>query len=349
MKRSYRRLGWWFFRRFLTVTVIVFAAVAGVFAVIDLSQRIAPFSALMEEYGLAETIWLYVQYIAMEVTIEFLRFPDTVLTTAAGLAMYGIIRSGEAVSISGLGLSLRRVAAPVVALMFAVGLLTSAFGEWGSYAFTDRFEQVRGKVWGRQPSGRVVFPVPGKGLLCAAEKVLPDGRVEGLTVVDAGEGLQIYRAGAASYGEHGDLSAGEKVEVVYPEDAEVTEPFEARVAPLAALRLSRYGPFWVRVSDLLRLGGGEAAASAGKVLGACFVLAGLGMLACGLVMRTRETPSLASTIAVLVVVEGAVRIGVESAMTAWTPAAVPAAFCWGLFWPISVFAAGTAVFATAPS
>jgi hypothetical protein len=115
------------------------------------------------------------------------------------------------------------------------------------------------------------------------------------------------------------------------------------------LRLARYGAFWVRVSDLLRLDEGAAAAAAGKVLGMSFLLAGLCMLACGLVMRTRENPSLATTIIVLLVVEGAARLAVEGLTSAWTPAGGGAGILWGLAMPLAAFIVGLAAYVRAPS
>lgn len=349
MSRAPVRLQYWFFKRFLAVAGLVFAALGGVFAVVDLSQRSAGLAKLASEEGAVRTVLLAALYEAMELSIEFLRFPDVVLAIAAGLCMYSIVKSGEAVSVTGLGVSLRRLVLPVMLFLFAFGFGTAVFNEYASYAFAERFEHVRARVWGRRAGERLVFAVPSMGLLCAAEKVLPTGALEGLTVVDAGAGLTVYRADSARYGECGDLQAAGEMPAIYPPDAAGAAGFEARGAPLAALRLARYGAFWVKVSDLLRLRDGRAAAFAGKVLAAGFLLAGLGMLACALMLYNREAPSLAWAVLALLLVEGIVRVAVELAVTYWSPAGMIAGVCWGLAAPLVVFAAGAALLARAPS
>lgn len=349
MKRVHLRLGWWFFRRFLVVTLIVFGAVAGVFTVVDLAERIGTVDDVFRERGTWEGLRLVASYYVMQLSLEFMRFPDVVLTTAAGLSIYAIIRSGEAVSITGLGVSLRRLALPVMGAMFLLGAGTSIFNECCSHSFTRKYEEIRAFIWKKGTSERVTFTVPGRGLLCSAERVLPDGSVEGLTVIDAGGHLAVYTAREARYGEAGDLRAGGGITAVYPEDAPVRASLDVKSAPLAALRLSRYGAFWVRISDLVRLGDGAAAAAAGKIAGMGFLLAGLGMLACGLVMGTRENPSLATTIIVLLAVEGVVRLMVEGFVNAWTPAGTVPGFAWGLAMPAAVFIVGSVTYARAPS
>lgn len=349
MSRAELRLGYWFFKRFAAVAAIVFIALGGIFIVVELSQRAAALSLLVAEEGLLGAAALLAIYCLMEVAIEFLRFPDAVLTTAAGICTYGIVKSGEAVSGTGLGVSLQRLLAPVLLFLLASGAATSVFNEYASYAFTERFERVRARVWGRKPSERVVFTLPGKGLLCAADKVLPTGVVKGLTVVDAVGPMRVYRAEKARYAQEGQLSTAEGMHAIYPSGLEASGSFEVRGAPLAALRLSRYGAFWVKVSDLLRLGDGRAAAAAGKVLASGLLVCGLGMLSCGLILYRREAPSLAWAVAVLFTVEGLVRVAVELLVAFWSPGGLASGLVWGLAVPASVFVAGALLFLRAPS
>jgi len=347
-----QKLDRWILFRYLTAVLIVIIVLAGLYVVGDISQHVDEILRSRRERGWLATGYIMAGYYAMGVARYFFEYPDLIFVGAAAALMVGLLRSGEAAAVQGMGRSLRRLTAPVVWVVAGFCVIQIVASE-GLLPFAVMEEETfRAQlISGRAMSG-VVFPAEGADAVVGVGYAGDEGRVKDMVVMERGdEGFQMVRVESATWSSKGELHPDGEVETLLSGKNRAAQILDKslNITPAAALRLRMLGPSAVRMHELLSLGGGRMLTEFGSRIGDILLLIGAVMVVLGLLARSGGETTAGRGVAAFLGVEAVVRIADAVAGGLGAATAGEAAVIVGMSAGLLAFVAGTVLFSRMPT
>lgn len=347
-----QRLDRWIIFRYLTAVLIVVIVLAGLYVVGDLSQHVDEILRGGSEKGWVATAYVMAGYYAMGVVRYFFEYPDLIFVGAAAALMVGLLRSGEAAAVQGMGRSLRRLTAPVLWVVAGFCVIQLVASEGLLPLAVMKEEGFGAQFIGRRAMSGVVFPAEGADAVVGVGYAGEEGRVRDMVVMERGDdGFQMVRVQSAAWSSKGELRPDGEVETLLSAENRAVQVLDKRlnITPAAALRLRMLGPSAVRMHELLSLGGGRMLTEFGSRIGDILLLMGAVMVVLGLLARSGGETTAGRGVAVFLGIEAAIRIGDAVASGLGAATAGEAALVLGMSAGLLTFAAGTVLFSRMPT
>jgi len=280
------RLDRWIFAKYLVALLLAALTIIGLYLVADLSQRVDDIIENAGRSGWRETARITSGYYMLAVGRYILEFPDLVFVGAAAALTVGVLKSGAAAAVQGMGRSLQRLLAPMVVVCALFAALQFLAGDVFLPFAVARQESYRARIVGSRAMSGVVFPAEGAGSIVAVGYAAESGFVRDMLVIEREDGgFRMVRIAEAQWDGRGRLyPSGETIVLMGGGIQDAVE--NMTVAPAAAMRLRLLGSSSVAARELAALGGPKAHAELGARIGAPFILAGAVLLVTGLIARS---------------------------------------------------------------